>query len=177
MSRSRSIAALLLPLALVVSACGTAATTPPVTFSPASVAPPTEAASEAPSPAPTDAPAESPSQAGEATVNAAVVGSRGTILVAGSNGMTLYIFSLDVKDSGTSACTGGCLTTWPALTVAAGGTPTGGDGVTGTFGTITRPDDGSLQVTYDGLPLYFFANDNAPGDSNGVYKNWEVVAP
>ena len=40
--------------------------------------------------------------------------------------------------------------------------------MTGKLGTITR-DDGTLQVTYNGLPLYFFKNDKAPGDANGVY--------
>jgi hypothetical protein len=50
----------------------------------------------------------------------------GTVLVAGSNGMTVYVFANDVKDSGTSNCTGGCLDTWPALTVPAGGTPVAG---------------------------------------------------
>ncbi len=189
MLRHRTLAAGMLSLAFVLGACsgGASPTVAPTAFvpTPAPTAVPTEAPSsdptagpyDAPSPAPTEAPAASPSQAAESTVNAAVVGSRGTILVAGSNGMTLYIFTHDVKDSGTSACTGTCLTTWPALTVAAGETPTAGDGVTGTLGTITRPDDGSLQVTYNGLPLYFFANDSAPGDSNGVYTNWEVVAP
>lgn len=91
--------------------------------------------------------------------------------------MTVYIFTKDVKDSGTSNCTGNCLVTWPALTVDAGVTPTGGPGVTGTLGTITRADDGTLQVTYNGLPLYFFSGDAAPGDSNGVYANWEAVTP
>jgi predicted lipoprotein with Yx(FWY)xxD motif len=115
--------------------------------------------------------------AASATVNAHAVGSAGTILVAASNDMTLYNFSKDTKDSGTSACTGSCLETWPALTVAAGETPVAGDGVTGTLGTITRTDDGTLQVTYNGLPLYFFKNDKAPGDLNGVYENWVTVAP
>jgi predicted lipoprotein with Yx(FWY)xxD motif len=69
------------------------------------------------------------------------------------------------------------LSTWPALTLATGETPTGGPGVTGTLGTITRADDGTLQVTYNGKPLYFFKNDQAPGDLNGVYENWETVAP
>jgi len=90
--------------------------------------------------------------------------------------MTVYIFTKDVKDSGKSACSGQCLTTWPALTVAAGAAPTAGTGVTGKLGTITR-DDGTLQVTYNGLPLYFFMNDKAPGDANGVYEFWEVVKP
>ena len=78
--------------------------------------------------------------------------------------MTVYVFTKDVKDSGKSACTGDCLKTWPALTVPAGATPTAGTGVTGKLGTITR-DDGTLQVTYNGLPLYFFKNDKAPGDA------------
>ena len=96
---------------------------------------------------------------------------------ARATGLTLYIFTKDTKDSGKSVCTGGCLETWPALTVDAGETPTGGDGVTGTLGTITREDDGTLQVTYNGLPLYFFKNDQAPGDANGIYEFWEVVTP
>jgi predicted lipoprotein with Yx(FWY)xxD motif len=104
------------------------------------------------------------------------VAGHGTLLVATSNQMTLYTFDKDVAGSGTSNCTGGCLTTWPALTVAAGDTPSGGAGVTGTLGTITRADDGSLQVTYNGLPLYFFANDKAPGDTNGIYTNWRAVS-
>ena len=111
------------------------------------------------------------------TVEAKPVGAAGTVLVAGSNGMTVYIFTKDTKDSGKSVCTGDCLVTWPALTVAAGETPTGGAGVTGKFGTITREDDGTLQVTYNGLPLYFFKNDKAPGYANGIYENWEAVKP
>jgi predicted lipoprotein with Yx(FWY)xxD motif len=91
--------------------------------------------------------------------------------------MTVYQFSKDVKDSGKSACTGGCLTTWPALTVADGVTPTGGAGVTGKLGTIDRADNGQYQVTYNGLPLYFFSGDTAPGDSKGVYTNWMSVKP
>ena len=142
-------------------------TTAPVTQAPVTVAP----ASAAPASA---APASQ--AAGGATVNATEVGTAGMILVDGATGLTLYNFTKDTKDSGTSVCTGGCLDTWPALTVDAGQTPTGGDGVTGTLGTITR-DDGVMQVTYNGLPLYFFKNDKAPGDLNGVYENWVTVAP
>ena len=105
------------------------------------------------------------------------MGSIGTVLVAGSNAMTVYTFTMDVKDSGESNCTGDCLVNWPALTVDPGVTPTGGAGVTGTLGTITRADDATIQVTYNGLPLYFFIGDEAPGDSNGVYTNWEAVTP
>jgi predicted lipoprotein with Yx(FWY)xxD motif len=111
-----------------------------------------------------------------ATVMTKTIGSQ-TILVAGSNGMTVYFFSKDAANSGKSACSGQCLTTWPALTVAAGSSPTAGSGVGGRLGTITRSDNGALQVTYNGQPLYFYSGDNAPGDTNGNYPNWVLVQP
>jgi len=166
----------LISIAAVVTlaaACSAGATTAP-TIAPGTVAPATNPpATEA---APTTAP-ESAAAGSAATVEAKAVGSAGTILVDPKTGLTLYNFTKDTKDSGTSACTGGCLETWPALTVGSGETPVAGDGVTGTLGTITRTDDGSSQVTYNGLPLYFFKNDKAPGDLNGVYENWVTVAP
>jgi predicted lipoprotein with Yx(FWY)xxD motif len=127
--------------------------------------------------APSAAPAASSGAAASgATVEAKPVGSLGTVIVAGTNGMTVYTYSQDVKDSGKSNCTGSCITTWPAVTVADGATPSAGSGASGKLGTIKR-DDGATQVTYNGLPLYFFANDHAPGDSNGVYENWNAVKP
>jgi len=162
--------ALLLPLALTLAACGGGATASPVapTLAPTPSAEPSTAA-------PTEAPTAEPTAG--ATIEAAEVGTVGTVLIAGSNQMTLYIFTQDVKDSGESVCTGDCLVAWPALTVAAGDAPTAGEGVTGTLGTITRTDDGTIQVTYNGLPLYFFQGDTAAGQANGVYEFWEVVAP
>ena len=168
------IAAALAFAGIVVAACSSSGATTAPSVAPSTA--PSVAPSEAPSDAASAAPSAAPSAAG-ATVEATDVGSIGTVLVAGSNGMTVYVFTKDVKDSGKSACSGGCLETWPALTVAAGETPTAGDGVTGKLGKITREDDGTLQVTYNGLPLYFFKNDQAPGDSNGVYENWEAVTP
>jgi predicted lipoprotein with Yx(FWY)xxD motif len=101
----------------------------------------------------------------------------GTVLVAGSDGMTLYQFSSDTANSGTSACTGGCISKWPALTVPAGSTPSAGTGARGKLGTIVRTDGGALQVTYNGFPVYFFSGDTAPGDTNGNYPNWTPVKP
>ena len=158
---SIKLAAALLAVAALISACSSAAVATAV---------PTQAA-----PAVTQAAPAAPA-AGSATVMAKTIGSQ-TILVAGSNGMTVYTFTSDTAGSGKSACSGGCLTKWPALTVAAGAAPTAGDGVTGQLGTITRADDGTLQVTYNGLPLYFFQNDKAPGDTNGSYPNWNLVKP
>ena len=175
MGRHRiAVAAGILPLILILAACSSGASPTPAATTAASVAAPSAAESAASS---ADTSSTAPSAAATGvTVDAKPVGSIGTVLVAGSNGMTVYNFAMDKKDSGTSACTGGCITKWPALTVAAGATPTASAGVTGKLGTITR-DDGTLQVTYNGLPLYFFANDKAPGDANGVYTNWMAVKP
>jgi len=125
---------------------------------------------------PTSSPTSSPSAAASASpvVLAQAVGSNGTILVGASNMMTVYTFSNDT--AGVSTCTGGCATIWPAVTVPAGQAPTGGAGVTGTLATITHAD-GTVQVTYKGLPLYFFHKDLKPGDTNGHYTNWNLVTP
>ena len=172
MGRHRiAVAAGLLPLILVLAACSGAATTTPASQAASQAAPPSTAASTAPSTTTSEAPSAATTGA---TVEAKTVGALGTKLVAGSNGMTVYTFTKDVKDSGKSNCSGGCATTWPPLTVT--GTPTAGAGVTGKLATITR-DDGTTQVTYNGLPLYFFSGDTAPGDGKGVYTNWEAVAP
>jgi predicted lipoprotein with Yx(FWY)xxD motif len=173
MGRIRSIGLAALPLALVLAACSSSAG---ATSAPASAA--SQPSAAAPSTAASEAAASSGASAATsgATVEAKQVGSIGMALVAGSKGMTVYTFAKDPKDSGKSACNAGCIDKWPALTVAAGTTPTAGAGVTGKLATITR-DDGATQVTYNGLPLYFFANDHAPGDANGVYTNWSAVKP
>jgi predicted lipoprotein with Yx(FWY)xxD motif len=174
----RSLTAPIAALLLMTAVVGCSSTGASPAASAAAVSPSSAAAS--PSAAASSA-AGSPSAAASGsgsgvTVEAKPVGAAGTILVAGSNGMTVYTFTKDVKDSGKSACSGDCLAKWPALTVAAGATPSAGTGVTGKLATITR-DDGTLQVTYNGLPLYFFINDKAPGDANGIYPNWEAVKP
>jgi predicted lipoprotein with Yx(FWY)xxD motif len=97
-------------------------------------------------------------------------------IVVDAKGMSLYFFTKDTKDSGTSACTGGCLTAWPpALTTAA--TPSA-EGVTGTLGTITTPD-GAKQLTLNGMPLYYYAKDKKAGDvtGQGVGDVWYLSDP
>jgi predicted lipoprotein with Yx(FWY)xxD motif len=95
----------------------------------------------------------------------------GKFLVA-TNGMTLYTFNGDKP--GVSNCTGQCLAAWPPYTVTAGADLSAAN-ITGTIGTITRPD-GTLQVTYNDLPLYFFVQDKAPGDVTGNGKDNFSVA-
>jgi predicted lipoprotein with Yx(FWY)xxD motif len=88
----------------------------------------------------------------------------GTAVVTNAKGMTTYWFVPDT--STTSKCTGSCATYWPPVT----GPATAGSGVTGTLGTITRPD-GTKQATYDGHPLYTYVGDTAAGQATGNGKN------
>ena len=68
---------------------------------------------------------------------------------------------------------------WPPLTVDDAGRLSGGDGVDASLlGTTEHPAAG-IQVTYNGWPLYFFAGDSAPGDTNGQGQGgvWYVIDP
>lgn len=99
----------------------------------------------------------------------------GEIVVDGE-GMTVYYFTPDEPGSGTSTCEDECLTNWPP--VHAQDEDPQVDGVTAEVGTITG-NDGELQVTLDGRPVYLFVGDEAPGDvaGQGVNDVWWVVAP
>lgn len=125
-----------------------------------------------PAPTATSASASSPAVAADLKTASSSAGQ----IVVDSKGMSLYFFTKDSKDSGTSACTGACLAAWPVFTTTAS-TPTA-DGVTGTLGTIATPD-GKKQVTLNGLPLYYFAQDKKPGDvlGQGVNDVWYLVSP
>ena len=94
-----------------------------------------------------------------------------------AKGNTLYVFLQDTGD--TSTCTGDCAATWPAL-IAKGEVKAGGGGGVdeSLLGTSAR-DDGTMQVTYNGHPLYYFSGDQAPGDTNGqgIGDIWFVVSP
>ena len=105
------------------------------------------------------------------------VGTFGSALVNG-DGMPLYVFSLDT--GGTSACADDCAAEWPPL--ASQGAPVAGDGVDATLlGTITR-DDGTMQATYNGHPLYTFVDDTTAGDAMGQAMDdfggtWSLISP
>ena len=143
MATVRGIAALIISALFVVActASGGAATSSPIP------------ASQAPAAAGT----------GAFTIASAGSPSFGTILT-GANGLTLYTHAGDSPTS--STCTGGCATAWPPLTVASGEQPTAEPAVTGKLSTLTRAD-GTTQVAYEGLPLYYWQGDTKPGDATG----------
>jgi predicted lipoprotein with Yx(FWY)xxD motif len=111
---------------------------------------------------------------GGAMVNLGTNDKLGSFLVD-AKGMTLYLFTKDTPN--TTTCYDKCATNWPPLLTT--GAPVAGEGVDASkFGTITRTD-GSVQVTYNGWPLYYYAKDVAPGDVVGqdVGGVWFVVSP
>ena len=147
-------------LGVLAAACGSGSATP------------TSTATAALSTAPASATATSTAAA---TVEIAAT-QVGPVLVD-AGGLTLYHFTKDT--AGTIACTGDCATRWPPLVLSSGqGTPVAGEGLSGSLGTVKRPD-GGVQVTYDGMPLYKYSGDTKPGDTTGqgIGGVWFVVQP
>ncbi|WP_030571783.1 SCO0930 family lipoprotein [Streptomyces aureocirculatus] len=97
-------------------------------------------------------------------------------IVVDKNGMTVYRFTKDSAWPMKSACTGACLKKWPVVE------PVGKNETKGIlkkgFVTFDRPD-GIKQQTIDCWPLYTFAGDKKPGDTNGqgVGGTWYAAAP
>jgi predicted lipoprotein with Yx(FWY)xxD motif len=124
------------------------------------------------------APAGTPaSGSAMATVIESHAGSSGSFLTNGS-GRAVYLWAADSMNK--SACSGACAGAWPPVTTT--GKVTVADGAKAAdLGTITR-SDGSKQVTYSGHPLYYFAGDSGPGQTNGQGSDsfgakWWLVAP
>ena len=151
MRKAFARAALLAALTVALAACGGNDDEASGTAAPA--APETTAAQEA----------------SGATV--AVASSRLGEILVDAEGRTLYAFTKDKGDQ--SACSGECATNWPALT----GTATAGTGAQASLLSTSMQPNGTSQVTYDGRPLYYFAGDAKPGDTNGqgVGDVWFVL--
>jgi predicted lipoprotein with Yx(FWY)xxD motif len=88
----------------------------------------------------------------------------GTTVLTNGKGFTLYSFAPDTPT--TSKCYGSCAAYWPPVI----GSSTAGSGLPGKTGTIKRAD-GSLQLTYNGHPLYTYIGDSAPGQASGNKLN------
>lgn len=102
--------------------------------------------------------------------------SKGTLL-AGPSGNTVYVL---LSAQGTSVpCSGSCAAVWPPLT--ASGTPQAGAGVTASLGTTSKAGT-SMQVTANGMPVYYYSGDSGSGQANGQGINsfggiWYAVQP
>ena len=79
-------------------------------------------------------------------------------------------------------CYENCAHNWPPLVGGfepmAGSEPMAGEGVAGKLDIIKRTD-GSSQVTYNGIPLYYWIKDQVPGQTTGhnVGEVWFVLNP
>ena len=174
-TRGLALAALISLAAALTAACGTTAPSAGAAYGTAAAA----STSSGSASASASATATASAKASGATMNTAKTTMTvrktgiGYVLATGT-GMTVYWYSDDVRNSGQSSCTAGCLTAWPAVT----GAPAAAAGVklTDKLGTITRPG-GVVQATYNGYPLYTYGGDMSPGQTsgNGVGGVWHVI--
>jgi predicted lipoprotein with Yx(FWY)xxD motif len=101
----------------------------------------------------------------------------GKVLTDG-DGRALYMFTKDSK--GTSDCYDACAKAWPP--VVASGKPAAGPGLDDSKIGSTQRKDGATQVTYNGMPLYYFVKDQGPGEAKGQGikaqgGEWYLVSP
>jgi predicted lipoprotein with Yx(FWY)xxD motif len=123
--------------------------------------------------------ASTPTSAASATSAAAksapslVIGTYKTpedgTLITGTNNRTLYMFKPDEKSTSAhkklSTCNGACAKVWPP--VLASGTPAVAGKANASLIGLTTRSDGTKQVTYNGLPLYYYTADTTAGQSVG----------
>ena len=88
----------------------------------------------------------------------------GKTVLTNGKGFVLYSFAPDTPTA--SKCYGTCAAYWPPAI----GTAAAGAGLPGKTTTIKRTD-GSLQLAYDGHPLYTYIGDSAPGQASGNNVN------
>ena len=161
MTRTRLLVVLL--CALVVAACGGRgdSSSDGGDGSAGQVATPAPASTLAPNPDPAESVAVGETALGRTLTD--------------QEGRTLYGFTKD--EDGTSSCYDDCAVTWPAFTVR--GKVMAGAGLEVDWLATAERRDGTTQVTYKGMPLYYFSGDQQPGDINGqgVGGIWFTVAP
>ena len=90
-------------------------------------------------------------------------------LISGANNRTLYVLTADEKSTSAheklSTCNGGCAAVWPP--VLASGTPAVAGKANASLIGLTTRSDGTKQVTYNGLPLYYYVADTKAGQATG----------
>ena len=112
----------------------------------------------------------------EAAATVAVESSDLGDILVDADGNTLYMFMPD-QEEGEPTCYDDCAEAWPAL--EATGDLTAGDGLDQSLLASAERTDGTTQVSYNDLPLYYFSGDEAAGDTNGQGLNdvWWVMSP
>ncbi len=90
-------------------------------------------------------------------------------LISGAGNRTLYVLKGDEKSTSAhqklSTCYGACANVWPP--VLASSTPSVAGKANAALIGLTTRTDGTKQVTYNGLPLYYYAADAKAGEATG----------
>lgn len=135
----------------------------------ACVAPPAEQSSSYVAPAQPVATVPAPAYTPVTPAPTYVSAPAGTVLTT-SRGMTVYVFDQD--SPGRSTCYDQCAQYWPPAYAPGGAVASGG------LTVIQRADGQTQWATSNGLPLYTYVNDHAPGDTygNNIDGQWHVVA-
>jgi predicted lipoprotein with Yx(FWY)xxD motif len=176
--RMQWVGILILVLSLALAACQPASNEPasPAVQETSAAIPETGAETSAPAATEAAATEAVPAASSEVRLEVASSPELGSFLVD-SEGMTLYLFTKD--EPGKSNCSGDCLVKWPPLLASSPDAVIAGSGVDDSkVGTIPF-EGGQYLVTYDGMPLYYWINDQQPGDTTGqdVGGVWFVVTP
>ena len=154
----------------VLAACGPSSTTPGSAYGSSSAYPTTSASSGSASGMGTSG---TSSTGMTKTVTLTIKTTKIGKVLADAKGDTLYWYAKDMK-GGPSTCTGGCLSAWPVVA----GKPVAAMGVAfaGKLGSVTDAG-GTVQATYNGYPLYTYAEDMTPGETsgNGAGGVWHVI--
>lgn len=100
--------------------------------------------------------------------------------LADADGRALYLFVADADAEG-STCYDACAEAWPPFLASEGSPMARGAAQEALLGTIER-NDGTMQVTYNGWPLYYFVQDqgaNQPQgqDVMGFGAEWYLLTP
>ncbi|MEV8427182.1 SCO0930 family lipoprotein [Streptomyces sp. HUAS 31] len=104
-------------------------------------------------------------------------------IVIDKNGHTVYRFMKDSPWPMKTACTGECLDKWPVIAPVDAEDTEGidlkGSGPRGQGYVVFDRPDGIKQQTIDCVPIYTFAGDEKPGDTNGqgVGGTWFAIRP
>lgn len=171
----RSVFVLAVLMSLVVAACGAEEAEDTTTTTAAEVtttgADPGEETTTMPAETTTTAAAETTTTAGAAVDGVHAAETDLGLILVDPDGFTLYIFTVDTD--GESACYDSCAEAWPPVPAD---TPIDPDLDAAMFGSAPRTD-GPDQLTVNGMPLYLYAPDASPGDTNGHGFNdvWFVV--
>lgn len=154
----------------LLAACGPSSTTPGSAYGSSPATPTTSASSGSASGMGTSG---TTSTGMTKTVTLTIKTTKIGKVLTDSKGDTLYWYAKDMK-GGPPTCTGGCLSAWPAVV----GTPVAAMGVTfaGKLGSV-KDANGMVQATYNGYPLYTYAEDMTPGETSGNGEGgvWHVI--